>query len=128
MGAWGVRIFENDTALDEMQDITEFGTTPEAVKAYTVAMLNNWQDEHIQLLAIGIVDASLNGVEHSVFGNFLEYNHFLLNLEPMEDLRERALKAVKNLGVDSWNDDCKADRQHLYDVLANRLTQGDIDS
>lgn len=128
MGAWGVRIFENDTALDEMQDITEFCKTPEAVKAYTVSMLNNWHDEHIQLLAIGIVDASLNGVEHSVFGNFLEYNHFLLHLEPMEDLRVRALEAVRNLSVDSWNDDSKADRQHLYDVLANRLTQGDIDS
>lgn len=123
MGAWGVRIFENDTALDEMQDITTYGTTPEAVKAYTVAMLNNWYDEHIQLLAIGLVDASLNGVEHSIFGDFLEYNHFLLHLEPMEDLRNKALSAVKHLSIDTWTADSKTDRQHLYDVLANRLTQ-----
>ena len=123
MGAWGVRIFENDTALDEMQDITTYCTTPEAVKAYTVAMLNNWQDEHIQLLAIGIVDASLNGAEHSVFGNFYDYNSFLFYLEPMEDLRNKALSAVKHLSIDGWTADSKTDRQHLYDVLANRLTQ-----
>lgn len=123
MGAWGIRILENDTALDEMQDIIDFGTTPEAIQAYTVSMLNNWHDEHIQLLAIGIIDASLNGAEHSIFGNFQEYNNFLLHLEPMEKLRDRALKAVKHLGVDRWSADCKDDRQHLYDVLVNRLTQ-----
>lgn len=123
MGAWGIRILENDTALDEMQDIIDFGTTPEAVQAYTVSMLNNWHDEHIQLLAIGIIDASLNGAEHSIFGNFYEYNNFLLHLEPMEKLRDKALKAVKHLGVEGWSADCKDDRQHLYDVLVNRLTQ-----
>ena len=60
MGAWGTKVLQNDTALDEISDIIDVCTTPQATKAYTLALLNSWRDEDRVLLGIALVDASVN--------------------------------------------------------------------
>lgn len=122
MGAWGTKVLQNDTALDEISDIIDVCTTPQATKAYTLALLNSWRDEDRVLLGIALVDASVNSATRAIFGREMNhYKHFLYDIEGLDDLKDKALKCLDGLTVDSWVDDCKKERQELYDGLRMRL-------
>lgn len=121
MGAWGTKVLQNDNALDEMSDIIDVCTTAQATKAYVTALLNSLEEDRI-LLGIALVDASVNGTTRDVFGEEMShYKHFLYKVDGLDGLKDKALRCINELSVDRWNDDCKEERQRLYDGLRMRL-------
>lgn len=127
MGAWGYAVLEDDIALDMMDELKE--SFEPKTKVYN--FLNTEADYELQeiLLAVAIVDASLHGLDETIFGGFYGHKPWLLNFvkTPMEDLKEDAMKAIQfvkeedvNLG---WREDTIENRKNLLIKIEKRLKE-----
>lgn len=125
MGAWGVKVLENDYALDDLDDFLSNDPTRHFVKT----LFSNYNDEFALILGAAIVDASINGVDTDILGslaNSKEYKKFFYELHdnPLTDLVPEAIDAVKRCihnGVSHWSKNSQYSRNELYQILFERL-------
>jgi len=132
MGAWGVRVLENDSALDDMHcaiNEHKFSSISEFVRS-----LLGEQDYKAglhALLGIAIVDASINGVDYTLFSSkesMYGYKDWFHSLSPdplicLLPLAQEAIVKCIEAGVDAWNKECQKDRMALYTTFKNRLNK-----
>ena len=85
MGAWSYEVLSNDSALDMMGDLC----VSKNIKTDIYNILHEKHDTHEFLLAVEIVDVSLNGINEEILGGLYDYEGWFKNIEknPMEDLR-----------------------------------------
>lgn len=124
MGAWSYEVLSNDSALDKMGDLC----VSENIKTDIYNILHGEYDTDEFLLAVEIVDISLNGIDENILGGFFNYKGWFQNIEknPMEDLREDAIHVIKFIQETEekyveWVDDVKEDRKQLLIKIENRL-------
>lgn len=100
MGSWGYKVFENDSVLDIMfQTNNENFNTKEFVRQTLKNKLN--ENEYKIVLAMALVDASLNGPDKKIFcensDNFYGHKLYLEKLPNMSDLIPDVINAGKYL-------------------------------
>lgn len=124
MGAWSYEVLANDYALDMMGELS--GSKDIKTDIYNI--LHGKYDTHEFLLAVEIVDVSLNGIDENILGGLYNYKGWFQNIEknPMEDLREDAIHVIKFIQETEekhggWVDDVKEDRKQLLIKIENRL-------
>ena len=127
MGAWSYEVLSNDSALDMMGDLC----VSKNIKADIYNILHGKHDTHEFLLAVEIVDVSLNGINEEILGGLYDYECWFKNIEknPMEDLREDAIHVIKFIQETEekhggWVNDVKEDRKQLLIKIENRLRNG----
>ena len=127
MGAWSYEVLSNDSALDMMGDLC----VSKNIKADIYNILHGKHDTHEFLLAVEIVDVSLNGINEEILGGLYDYEGWFKNIEknPMEDLREDAIHVIKFIQETEeehggWVNDVKEDRKQLLIKIENRLRNG----
>ena len=67
MGAWSYDVLGNDSALDLMGDLED----SKHIKTDIYNILHGKHDMHEFLLAVEIVDISLNGIDEDILGGYL---------------------------------------------------------
>lgn len=124
MGAWSYEVLSNDSALDMMGELSD----SKDIKTDIYNILHGEYDTDEFLLAVEIVDISLNGIDENILGGFFNYKGWFQNIEknPMEDLREDAIHVIKFIQETEekyveWVDDVKEDRKQLLIKIENRL-------
>lgn len=124
MGAWSYEVLSNDSALDMMGELLD----SKDIKTDIYNILHGEYDTDEFLLAVEIVDISLNGIDENILGGFFNYKGWFQNIEknPMEDLREDAIHVIKFIQETEkkyveWVDDVKEDRKQLLIKIENRL-------
>lgn len=127
MGAWSYEVLSNDYALDMMGDLC----VSKDIKTDIYNILHGEHDTHEFLLAVEIVDISLNGIDEEILVEFYDYENWFKNIEknPMEDLREDAIHVIKFIQeteekYGGWVKDVKEDRKQLLVKIENRLKNG----
>lgn len=127
MGAWSYEVMENDYALDKIADFVDTDNLLLCIKDYLHKEHPIWVF-HELLLAIEIVDISLNGIDMDILGYTYQYDKWFVDLpnRPMEELREEALQAL-NLIINSednnnmWVLDIREDRRKMLLKIKERL-------
>ena len=127
MGAWSYEVLSNDSALDMMGDLC----VSKNIKTDIYNILHEKHDTHEFLLAVEIVDVSLNGINEEILGGLYDYEGWFKNIEknPMEDLREDAIHVIKFIQETEeehggWVNDVKKNRKQLLIKIENRLRNG----
>ena len=127
MGAWSYEVLSNDSALDMMGDLC----VSKNIKTDIYNILHEKHDTHEFLLAVEIVDVSLNGINEEILGGLYDYEGWFKNIKqnPMEDLREDAIHVIKFIEETEeehggWVNDVKEDRKQLLIKIDNRLRNG----
>lgn len=127
MGAWSYEVLSNDCALDMMGDLVDSKNIRNDV--YNILHGNCYTDEF--LLAVEIVDISLNGIDEEILGGLYDYEDWFKNIErnPMEDLREDSIRVIQFIRETEekhggWINDVKEDRKQLLIKIENRLRNG----
>ena len=127
MGAWSYEVLSNDSALDMMGDLC----VSKNIKTDIYNILRGEHDINEFLLAVEIVDVSLNGINEEILGCLYGYEDWFKNIEknPMEDLREDAIHVIKFIQETEeehgdWVNDVKEDRKQLLIKIENRLRNG----
>ncbi len=123
MGAWSHEVLTNDSALDLMWDLEESNDIHSDVQL----LLNSRNNTAQLLLAIEIVDISINGVDETILGGFYNYELWFnaLTQNPMHDLLSAAVSAlefVKN-NDNGWFPEYVNDRCQLLEQIRQRLLQ-----
>ena len=123
MGAWGVKVLQNDYACDDLSIFLKSDPT----RRFVYSLFSG--DEYQVLLGVAIVDASINGVDESLLGGWGDYpkesKQFFKGLksDPLKDMVSEAvsnLKRLINYGAEGWRDPEK--RMEIYYAYLNRLT------
>lgn len=121
MGAWGVKVLENDYTCDEMIEFLEDGTSLESV---VYSGLHG--DEFQQLLSVALIDSAVNGfVANSLGTSSREYADFFKQAKK-RDLAKYvpdAVEVLNNLiadGATGWRD--PEERLKIYQYYLDRLT------
>ena len=119
MGAWDYGFFDNDTALDWVDELEE-SENPKAFfkKAFATALKADYLDQddaHAVTVSAVIIDHVLNGThygeDHEILLDFVE-EHPKLKLE---DLRSDAVRALQRvLGEDSELEELWAENAEHY--------------
>ena len=121
MGAWSEEVLENDTALDLMGDMA----LCKDIKGKVKSLLHNGEYVDEILLAVAIVDTSLNGVDESILGFLYEYEVWFQKLQetPMEDLRKDAIAALHFVQENdkNWLPKYREPRKNILDRIEQRL-------
>lgn len=121
MGAWSEEVLENDTALDLMGDMA----LCKDIKGKVKSLLHNGEYVDEILLAVAIVDTSLNGVDESILGFLYEYEEWFQRLKeaPMEDLRKDAIAALHFVQENdkNWLPKYREARKNILDRIEQRL-------
>lgn len=124
MGAWSYEVLTNDTALDMMGDLVNSQDIKTDI--HNILHGNCYTAEF--LLAVEIVDISLNGIDEDILGGLYEYEDWFKNIEKisMEDLREDAIHVIKFIQESEeknggWVKEVKEDRKQLLIKIENRL-------
>lgn len=127
MGAWSYEVLTNDYALDMMGELV----ASKDIKTDVHNIFHSKHDTHEFLLAVEIVDISLNGVDKNILGGFYEYEDWFKKIEetPMEDLRADAIYIIKFIQDTEakhggWVESVKEDRKQLLTKIENRLKNG----
>ena len=127
MGTWSYEVLSNDSALDMMGYLC----VSKNIKTDIYNILHEKHDTHEFLLAVEIVDVSLNGINEEILGGLYDYEGWFKNIEknPMEDLREDAIHVIKFIQETEekhggWVNDVKEDRKQLLIKIENRLRNG----
>lgn len=113
MGAWGVEVLENDSALDAMDN------------GESIISMFASEDPALKLLGVALVDASINGADESIFGLFYDHEDYIKGLAPMENYRPLAIKNLQVVKEDitSWFEEYRNDRMALLNRIEKRLAQ-----
>ena len=125
MGAWSYEVLTNDYALDLMGDLED----SKDIKTDIYNVLHGeWWGTHEFLLAVEIVDISLNGIDEDILGSFYGYKDWFKKIEqtPMEDLKDDAIHVIKFIQKveeehGGWVEDCKEPRKQLLAKIEKRL-------
>lgn len=121
MGAWGHKLLENDLALDLMFELT----STKDVKDSVLNILNNSTFVDELILAVEIIDISLNGLDDSILGNLFEYKEWFEKLteEPMTDLKDTAMETMQHIRKDDrgWFPSAIRNRNDLLNRIEERL-------
>ena len=122
MGAWGYQVLSNDCALDT---ISEFSEDIVLLKRQLYDILHGNSYVEDMLLAVALVDASINGLEIEIFENLYDYEDWFESVlkEPMVELKDDALRAIQFIQNNDhgWVEDCVHARKHLLKLIENRL-------
>lgn len=123
MGAWGTEVLTNDTALDLMFDLSKSS----CIKKTTYNLLTEAEYLEERLLAVELVDISINGVDESILGGLYDYNDWFQKLteNPMESLREEALKALEHVKANDngWFPAYQRERKVILQKIEERLSK-----
>ena len=123
MGAWSIEVLSNDTALDKMFDFKKSKNIKEDVRR--VLHSDSYIDEI--LLAVSIVDVSLNGLDKYILGHLYDYDEWFNGISKMDlsDLRNDAIQALKYVqkNDDRWFPSVKIKRAKILNALYERLAQ-----
>lgn len=127
MGAWGVKVLQNDYVLDALHKVDAL-----TIGVYDFAKDLLTKDSiHLTLLGVAIVDASINGLDYTLFsskGTMYGYSWWFKSLEtyPLLDLvplaKESIVKCIE-AGVSEWAKDCQEDRMRIYETYRDRLNR-----
>jgi hypothetical protein len=123
MGAWGTGVFENDTALDTIAEMSEL------IEHYYKGLLDS-EDEHNIMLAAFLYIATKD--KDKAIEQFADPDATLLNeiecvVRMLNNVEQYKYKLIGNLykcidKVNDWTDDCKASRkatvQKMIDLIA----------
>lgn len=126
MGAWGHRVMDNDSALDYIGDFVYSDNLEQFIKEFMHK--DNEYYIYEMLLAVEIVDISLNGIDMDILGSTYEYEDWFDKLpnHPMENLRDDAIIVIKHIitienAYGGWVEDCKKDRKDILKRILSRL-------
>lgn len=123
MGAWGVKVLQNDYANDDLSTFLK----SDPVHHFVYSLFQG--DEFQVLLGIAIVDASINGVDYKLLGSWGDYPEegeaFFTHLKdnPLTDLVTEATGMLDRLidsGAEGWREPEK--RMEIYYAYQDRLT------
>ena len=123
MGAWGTRVFENDTALDTIGEMSDL------IENYYKGLIGS-EDEHTIMLAAFLYIATKD--KDKAIEQFADPDTTLLNeiecvTRMLSNVKQYKYKLIGNLykcldDVDNWSDDSKASRkaevQKMIDLIA----------
>ena len=124
MGAWGYTVLENDAALDAMGELEK---SKNLKSSLMMLLCSDYIEE--KLLAVEVIDISLNGINESFLGSFYQYESWFRSVaeQPMPDLREKALNVLEEIILKEdannlWVASCRdARRQLLLDIKSRLL-------
>ena len=130
MGAWGTGVFENDTALDTMAEMSEL------IENYYKGLIDS-EDEH-KIMVAGFIYLATTAKDNTEVidewtknaawdENFTDSVDFVVKGLQLTDVRQYKYKLIGNLykcldGIENWTKDCKASRkatiQKMIDLIA----------
>lgn len=120
----GYKVLHNDDALDLMGDLLKSTD----IKSDIYAILHGEHYNNEFLLAVEIVDISLNGIDRNILGGFYDYEDWFREIEKktMEDLRADAIHVLKCIQKNEdenggWVENVKEERKQLLIRIENRL-------
>ena len=124
MGAWDFKILSNDKALDAMPEIELLINSEEDLLLHIETMFSDPSIE-VKLLAVGLVDLSINGMEKDILGN-MYYEELYTKISKMNfsSLRGKALKTLEFVSDNDYTwigNDCIEGRKKLLELLKERL-------
>lgn len=123
MGAWSYEVLSNDSALDMLSDIEDSKNITEDI----IKILDEDTCIDEKLLAIEIIDISLNGIDEEILGGIYEYENWFKEIEkkPMNDLLTKAIQNIRYIKEhdDGWVERVKEQRKELLIKIENRLLQ-----
>ena len=123
MGAWSYEVLSNDSALDMLSDIEDSKNITEDI----IKILDEDTCVDKKLLAIEIIDISLNGIDEEILGGIYEYENWFKEIEkkPMNDLLTKAIQNIRYIKEhdDGWVERVKGQRKELLIKIENRLLQ-----
>lgn len=124
MGSWGYAVMHNDDALDYIGCFVDSNNLSEFTKGFM-------HDEHYInefLLAVEIVDISLNGIDMDILGGTYNYDKWFAELSdnPMEELRNDAIHVINFIintenKSNDWVEEVKEDRKQMLLKIKERL-------
>ena len=126
MGAWGYKVLQNDYACDELSSYL----TTDPLRMFVQHLIDSG-DEHLIMLGVAIVDASINGVDKDLLGGWGDYStegkEFFYSLKdtPLTDMVNSTVMNLKRCirdNADTWTDDVRENRMELYYTYLDRLT------
>ena len=121
MGSWGIEVLENDTALELIPSLVKNGSLKRTVERLLLSA--EYIDE--RLLAVEIVDISLNGIDKSIIGSMYGYEEWFekLTLQPMAELKEEAIYALEHVKENdlNWFPAYQGARRNLLQKIEARL-------
>ena len=94
MGSWGFKVLQNDAALDRMSHL-DSDNVRDFVKEKLLDT-DKW-NEHEIVLALGLVDCSINGPDRRILGGLYGYQKFLEDLPSMLDLVDECVECSEFL-------------------------------
>ena len=123
MGAWSYEVLSNDSALDMLSDMEDSKNITEDI----IKILDEDTCVDEKLLAIEIIDISLNGIDEEILGGIYEYENWFKEIEkkPMNDLLTKAIQNIRYIKEhdDGWVERVKEQRKELLIKIENRLLQ-----
>ena len=124
MGAWSYKVLTNDSALDVLDELSH----SQDIEADVYNILHGEYNMDEFLLAVEIVDVSLNGIDEDILGGFYGYENWFGKIEtiPMKNLIEDAIHVIKFIQKNEekhngWVEDVKENRKQLLIKIENRL-------
>ena len=103
----------------------------EDIKSAVAVALQPNPDIDELLLAVEIVDISLNGIDEEILGSLYGYEEWFKNIEKMEmeDLKPDAIRSIKDILEDQdelnrWAPPYRKDRRRLLEKIEKRLVTG----
>lgn len=123
MGAWSYEVLSNDSALDMLSDMQDSKNITEDI----IKILDEDTCVDEKLLAIEIIDISLNGIDEEILGGIYEYENWFKEIEKksMNDLLTKAIQNIRYIKEhdDGWVERVKEQRKELLIRIENRLLQ-----
>ena len=132
MGAWGTGVFENDTALDTIAEMSEL------IENYYKGLIDS-EDEHKIMLAgfiylvttaedsTEVIREWIKGEKVQLYQQICEID-FLAEVLRSADVRQYKYKLIGNLykcldEVDNWSDDSKVSRKATIQEMIDRIAK-----
>ena len=132
MGAWGTRVFENDTALDTIAEMSEL------IEHYYKGLLES-EDEHNIMLAgfiylattakdsAGVIEEWTKGEADQLLRHEID---FVVKGLRLANVGQYKYKLIDNLykcldKVDNWTDDSKASRKAEVQKMIDLIVKED---
>ena len=131
MGAWGIGVFDNDTALDTIAEMSEL------IENYYKGLLDS-EDEHKIMLAgfiylvttakddAGVIDEWTKDATWDE--NLTDTVDFVVKGLQLTDVKQYKYKLIGNLykcldEVDNWSDDSKVSRKATIQEMIDRIAK-----
>ena len=122
MGAWGYQVLSNDCALDTISELSEDAVMLRQ-QLYDIMHKKSYVED--MLLAVAIIDASINGLDAEIFGCFYDDEDWLKDITkvPINELKDDAIHVIRFIQNNDhgWVEDCTHNRKHLLKLIENRL-------